>query len=301
MPTSQGTRWCFTINNPTDDDHQSVADLFDNRDLVKYGIVGREVGESGTPHLQCFVIFNRNKRFNALRRLLPRAHFELTRGNSQQAADYCKKDGDFDEHGTFPGRQGHRADLDALIQWGDEFETDNGRPPTSPEVARSQPQAYLKYPRIVRLFNARANPPEIRQGEPNEWQGELAAELDEPANDRSIVFYVDPDGGKGKTWFQQWYLTKHPDRAQVLSVGKRDDLAFSIDESKQVFFFNIPRGGMEFLQYVILESIKDQMIYSPKYTSRLKILRHKAHVIVFSNEQPDESKMSSDRYVIREL
>lgn len=113
------------------------------------------------------------------------------------------------------------------------------------------------------------------------------------------MFYVDPEGGKGKSWFQAWYLTKHPETTQVLSGGKRDDIAHSIDQSKSVFFFNIPRGGMEFLQYTILEQLKDQMVFSPKYNSQMKFLSKTPHVLVFCNEQPDLNKMTEDRYTIR--
>nr|AUF34970.1 putative replication-associated protein [uncultured virus] len=91
-------------------------------------------------------------------------------------------------------------------------------------------------------------------------------------------------------------LTQFPDKVQILSGGKRDDIAHAIDPSKQIFLFNVPRGGMEYLQYTILEQIKDRMVFSPKYNSQTKILRNRAHVVVFSNEMPDIEKMTHDRY-----
>ena len=297
---TQGKRWVFTHNNYSAEDETRIQALFQSDD-VKYGVYGREVGESGTRHLQGFIVFIGNKRFNAVRRLFPRAHIEQALGTSQQARDYCKKDGDFFEAGTFPGASGNRTDLDALFRWGDEFTEAHGRGPTSPEVARAQPEAYLRYPRVVRLFQARAPAPSLREGTPNEWQNELEQELEDQADDRSIVFYVDEEGGKGKTWFQQYYLTKYPDQVQILSVGKRDDLAYAIDETKRIFFFNVPRDGMQFFQYTIAEQLKDRMVFSTKYQSRLKVLPTTPHVIVFANEQPDDTKLSADRVVIRNL
>ena len=298
MPTFQSTRWVFTINNPTQDDKDHVAGLGINP-LRKYLVVGREQGESGTPHLQGFVVFTRALSRVRVSGFLPRAHVEPARGSSHQAATYCQKDGDFDEYGTIPLQQGANNVLESLYEWADEFIASNKRAPTSPEIAREHPTAYLRYPRVTRLFEARAPQPAIREGEPREWQQILHDELEGEANDRSIIFYVDPEGATGKSWFQGWYISKYPEKSQVLSLGKRDDLAHSIDPTKKIFFFNIPRDGMQFFQYTILEQLKDRMIYSPKYNSKMKFLHSVPHVVVFCNEAPNMHKMTDDRYDIR--
>lgn len=93
-------------------------------------------------------------------------------------------------------------------------------------------------------------------------------------------------------------MTHYSDRTQRLSVGKRDDLAFALDANKSLFLFDIPRGQLEYLQYSILESMKDQMVFSPKYQSMSKVFANPVHVVVFTNEQPDQTKMTSDRYNI---
>lgn len=295
---SQGTRWCLTKNNPTNEVKLAFAQVF-NSDDVKYGIIGREVGEQGTPHLQCFIIFKRTKRFNAVLRLFPGSHLESARGTSEQNRAYCEKGGDFDEYGSFPDNQGKRSDLDEVLEWAEDFSNANGRGPTSPEVAVSQPRAYIKFPRVTRCLKLRAAAPKLREGEPNLWQQTLHDQLMEDADDRSVLFYVDPEGNSGKTWFQQWFLTKYPEKTQLLSVGKRDDLAYAVDETKSVFLFNIPRGSMEYFQYTICEQLKDRMIFSTKYQSSMKILSSVPHVVVFCNEEPDMSKMSQDRYILR--
>jgi len=304
MPTNmtnvRGSRWVFTINNPLAADITQVADL-GVVDGTKYLVVGREIGEQGTPHLQGFVIFRNARFFGAVRTILPRAHLELARGSSKQASDYCKKDGDFDEYGSL-GKQGERTDLTALFAWSDQFTTDNGRPPSEEDVARAHPEALTKFTRFVHVARLRAPAPVLQEGDCRPWQAALEERLAAPAtSDREVEFFVDPEGGSGKTWFMKYFFTKYPVITQMLGVGKRDDMAHALDETKSVFLINVPRGGMQYLQYTILEGIKDQVVSAPKYNSTTKILRILPHVVVFCNEHPDMDKMTADRYVLHDM
>lgn len=298
MPSRvQGKRWCFTLNNYSNEEVTLVRNLGEH-ELIKYIVFGREQGESGTPHLQGFLICNRNASRSRISSLLPRAHIELTRGTSLQAADYCKKDGDFEEIGDIPVNNTTNPHIDSIIKWGDDFIADRGRAPTVSELAKEQPTALIRYPRLLQVLELRAPPPVLVEGTLKPWQQELYDHLETDPNDRAIDFYVDHEGGKGKSWFQAYYVSKFPEKTQILSMGKRDDLAYTIDTTKSVFLFNIPRGGMEFLSYAILEQLKDRMVFSPKYTSKMKILTTVPHVVVFCNEHPDMNKMSHDRYVL---
>jgi len=300
-------RWCWTLNNYQDDELETVRNLYDrNRDLVRYLVYGFEVGESGTPHLQGFVVFKVPVRLERAKRLVgARCHFESARGTNQQASNYCKKEGEFEEFGSVPvGQGGKRTDIDEIIEWLDEFIADTGRAPTEREIALAKPQALLKYRDFLRVAQLRAPPPAMRVGDPRQWQRELESILDEPTDDeRTVRFIVDEKGGSGKTWFQQYYMTKHPDRVQLLQPGKYIDMAYTIDASKDVFLINVPRGGMEFFHsnFRILESLKDRMVFSPKYQPQMKILQRVPHVVVFSNEPPRRDLLSSDRYNVSTL
>lgn len=102
--------WCLTINNPT-------AQVTSLPIGCNYIVSGKETGESGTPHLQMFLETSRSQRRAYVVKLFPAAHVEPKCLNStlEQAIDYCKKDGDFVEFGTFPCKTpGKRNDLLAL-------------------------------------------------------------------------------------------------------------------------------------------------------------------------------------------
>lgn len=90
--------YVFTLNNYTDEEVEAVKEWD-----CKYLIFGKEVGESGTPHLQGYVSFRSQKTLSTMKKKFSdRAHWEAAMGTPKQASDYCSKDGDVFEKGTRP-------------------------------------------------------------------------------------------------------------------------------------------------------------------------------------------------------
>jgi len=115
MPSQQAKNWCFTLNNYTNDELDQLMGLPESTPELQYLVFGRETGESGTPHLQGFVSFNKRFSLGNVKRLISsRVHLEPMRGTPEQAAEYCKKDRDFEEFGSLPKGRGHRTDLEQM-------------------------------------------------------------------------------------------------------------------------------------------------------------------------------------------
>lgn len=104
----------FTTNNYTPEDEEHLRALF-NKGKVEYLVYGREVGESGTPHLQGFIRFKSQRSIRAVSKDIPRSHLEYTKGDLQSNYLYCTKDEDYVELGTRPYiKPGKRNDLEDI-------------------------------------------------------------------------------------------------------------------------------------------------------------------------------------------
>lgn len=137
--------WCFTINNPTDEDDRAVARLPTHSD---YGIAGRETGEGGTAHYQGYVRFTYQTSLSRVKALLPRAHIEAQRGAIHQAIDYCKKDGDFTTWGVIPEKK-----RDGKERW--RFILERAERGDLQSIRDEYPGEYFRYIDRIRSFRKR--------------------------------------------------------------------------------------------------------------------------------------------------
>jgi len=153
MPSHTRPRgWCFTLNNPTQDEINQVSTV-----PCRYIIFGHEIGENGTPHLQGYVHFKEATTFTRAKALLPRCHLEPRRGSPAQAIRYCKKDGLYTEIGESPV---------AANKWSRIIElSEKGYTNT---IRQEYPDVYFKC--AVRIKSMRVREPTIIEGDlTNEW------------------------------------------------------------------------------------------------------------------------------------
>lgn len=304
--SNQAKRWIFTVNNPTDDEQYNLYTLGESIEsegedsICSYLIFGDEVApETGTPHLQGYLCLRTKKRISYLKEVpgLERAHLELARGTHAQASAYCKKDGSYHEWGSAPAATGTGAQFEQLREWVASQET----APTIRDVWETFPSLAARYRHaVLECIALFGKEPALVDGALRPWQQRVNDFVDSPPDDRKILFVVDENGNEGKSWLCRYWLS-HRGGTQFLSVGKRDDIAYAIDVSNDLFVFDIPRGNMQYLQYGVLEQLKNRLVFSTKYMSQTKRLPHNCHVVVFSNEEPDKEALSSDRYKVIRL
>jgi len=256
----------FTVNNYTDEDWTWVKTQVEASELYKYGVVGKEVSKSGTPHLQGYVQLKKRtaakKAYNLLAgHFSARPHMGKAMKDAKTNREYCSKEGDFVEWGTPPAR-GKRTDLhamhDAIIDGADwltlakDFTTTHARyykwgERLAEEHKTSEAKIALKA--------------EMTKAELRPWQTNALARLD-GQDDRTVLWIMDSTGGKGKTFLAKWLCVVRD--AFYVDGGKKADISFAY-ACQPLVVFDLCRQSEEFVNYGTIESFKNGMLFSPKY------------------------------------
>ena len=287
---------CFTVNNP------ELGSTLSWPDYVAYGVYQLERGENGTLHFQGYAELSRPVKLTVLKKWLPTAHFEKRMGTDVQARDYCMKrddtyvDGPW-EHGSFvpaANTQGQRTDLQALVA-----AVDGGS--TRRDIYREHCGVAARHPRFVETllqFRQTDLAPKLPDFVPKYgWQSGVIDMLVEPAHARQICWIFDPFGDSGKTYLARYLRQER--NAFYCNGGKSVDICFAYD-CEPIVIFDYVRDAEGYVNYAVIEQLKNGILTSSKYESRTKIFAT-PHVLVFANFAPDQSKFSRDRLSIIEL
>ncbi len=112
-------------------------------------------------------------------------------------------------------------------------------------------------------------------------------------DDRTIHWYWDAEGNSGKTAFCK-YMYKW-EQAVILQGGKYADIAYAMPEYPHMVLMNIPRSSELVVNYSAIEAIKDGLMFSGKYESKMKMW-NPPHLVVFANFEPNKEQLSKDRW-----
>lgn len=249
---NQNKNWFFTWNNYPSNAVETLERVF--KVFAKAYTFQKEVGASGTPHIQGCIELKKAGRPTEMK-LDKAIHWEATR-STKHATAYCAKD-------------------DTRV---------GGEVYSFPVIKKVTPL------RTISVLKP--------------WQSQVL-ELIEPEipDDRTVHWIYDQQGCMGKTVFSKYLFSEQ--QAVIATGGGAKDIACLLAclvkdgrdlNDKTTFIFNFPRST-EGISWKAIEMVKDGMITSPKYESSTLVF-NSPHVICFSNEMPDLTKLSADRWVI---
>lgn len=138
------------------------------------------------------------------------------------------------------------------------------------------------------------------------WQEEILNLVSAHATEeqaRSVHWYWEPTGGRGKTTLARSLCLKYPNEVIYVNGSGRDVLfalasAIAGGDDIRAVVYGINRGARA--DYDVLESLGDQIFFSPKYESKM-ILFAPIHVIVFANIPPESGHLSKGRIIEKRI
>lgn len=295
MARIRSNRVCFTINNYEEDTPLKFLEYAEkNKDKIQFLVVGQEIGENGTPHLQGFIHIKADakacgvKFWKAEIPQGPQAHFSSARGTDKQNEEYCTKDGPFLTFGE---------PSEATSLWGKILET--AKTDLS-AIMEMDPEIFIKHYHQLKAINDDFNKPKMAANleELRDWQKVALGKLENQLS-RKILFIVDEEGGKGKSALAKHIMTTK--NSWACQGGKINDLMYAYDTDAEYVVFDMARcNNPDYYPWNFMENLKNGWFTSTKYKGGLKMF-NAPKIIVFMNEMPPENKLSDDRYEIYKI
>ena len=130
-----------------------------------------------------------------------------------------------------------------------------------------------------------------------EWQSNAIEKL-KIQDDRKVDVYVDTVGGHGKSVLAKWLIFHYG--AFLCTGGKHGDIIHAF-QGQEIVVFDLARAIDEnYWPYQAMECFKNGVGFSGKYASTTKFFKP-CKVIIFTNQEPDRSKLSADRWDVTYL
>lgn len=295
--------WLFTWNNYPEDVDESIKEAFEEGKIDHIAYQREVAPETQTPHLQGYLYLKKKAYITGVRKLLPLGiHYEpKVFGRDEDIIAYCCKEStrapetEPVELGNYPvSTSGKRNDLL-------EFRNAVNKQLTWAELTDQHDKVISRYYAFARdyyITHANKAPHEEVEMEERPWHAYVDNYIQKPDN-RTVLFIVDPKGGMGKTTYAR-NLQRHNEKVQYLKPEKEANIALHLDPRKSIFILDCPRSRLDIpLPYNTMESIKDGYVMSGKYQSCMKKIAIPNSVIVFTNEAPDPTRLSEDRWNVQ--
>lgn len=137
-----------------------------------------------------------------------------------------------------------------------------------------------------------------------EWQQEATNYCLGPVKHREILWVSDPTGNSGKSMWRK-FMGYHYGAARM-QYDSASNLIYQATQepNKAIFIVNLTRAKPQDIgrddMYAALESIKDGDVRSNKYEGKTCLFMP-PHVVVLSNQLPDYTKLSKDRFRVWQI
>jgi len=133
------------------------------------------------------------------------------------------------------------------------------------------------------------------------WQQDIINIIEGPKNERTINWVYEEDGNAGKSFLSKYIYCKYD---CIIGNGKMADVLNNVkcyleennDQDPNLIILDVPRVSLDYLNYSVLEKLKDGLVYSGKYEGGMILFADSPHIFVFANEEPLYFKMSADRW-----
>lgn len=135
-----------------------------------------------------------------------------------------------------------------------------------------------------------------------EWQKDAEKLLLGEPDGRTIHWWYDTIGGKGKSVFCKYMVATH--NCLCIQGGKLADIMniiFNTDmDTVNSVIIDVPRHNTNKVSYSAIECILNGMITNTKFETGRKMF-NPPNIMVFSNFYPDTNNLSEDRWNIKDL
>lgn len=309
----QMRRCSFTWFNYKPEDIEHIKAL--PASSIDYLVIGFEVcPTTQAPHLQGYAEFSSSLARTTIQSRLAKGapiHIEATKKARIANITYCKKEETGDPaaillHGKkwieISHKEKKQGIREAYAVVASMTREDNA---SLTAIAAEFPEEALKHASGIKSLIEDAKMIKMKEdfkntirGEPRGWQLDFIENvIKQPVDDRIVWWIWESTGNIGKTWLAKYLMAYH--EAIVISNGATRDIALAYN-GEPILVFDLKRTSVEMVNYQVLESIKDGLVFSPKYNSHVKAFAS-PHVVCMANWPPEFGALSKDRWRIIDL
>ncbi|AXH77959.1 MAG: putative viral replication protein [Circoviridae sp.] len=224
-------------------------------------IIGKEIGSNGTPHLQGYTWFKNARSFEQVKNILGNDKIHIEKSKGNK-----------------------RQNFDYCIKDGNYVTNMKLKVKMIPKKVRDPLENKKLFPFQQEVINL------VKNHNFND--------------DRTINWFWEPIGNVGKS-----ALCKHLALVYdcLIVGGKSADIYNAVLNWKQekgdfptIMIVDIPRVQQDYVNYGAIEKLKDGLFYSGKYEGG-QVCMNSPLIICFSNDEPDTTTMSNDRWKIKRI